>query len=470
MSISQLTSLPSIPFQSFSFSKDLQQYLSGRKLLKDELPFSLALLQQHYDHGYLQLHKGVINEQGTYRCSRCNESSLQQFFTYHCLRCHQNCTYCRTCIKMGKVSTCTPLFSWSGPAPVFIANQTSFAWNGMLSPAQQHASKHVSHACEHRKNILIWAVCGAGKTEILYEGLYQALQKGKRICIAAPRRDVVMELSPRLKAAFPTTSIATLHGESNEKHEYAQLILATTHQLLRFYHAFDWMIVDEVDAFPFSFDYTLQYAVEQARKKESGCIYLTATPSLQQKKTIETCRVLARYHGHPLPEPRFVWCGNWRKILSKGKLPSSIQRWLEQHEKKKSSLFLFVPTIADIPLFLQVVSKQYAISIEGVHAEDKERSEKVIRFREGKTKWLITTTILERGVTIANSHVAVIGAEHSVFTESGLVQIAGRVGRNKQYPTGEVIYFHYGKTEAMMQAKKQIVSCNKEAKKTGVLL
>lgn len=44
-------------------------------------------------------------------------------------------------------------------------------------------------------------------------------------------------------------------------------------------------------------------------------------------------------------------------------------------------------------------------------------------------------------------------AEEEIFSESALVQIAGRAGRSFEVPYGEVIYFHYGKTEAMVRAK-----------------
>ncbi len=44
------------------------------------------------------------------------------------------------------------------------------------------------------------------------------------------------------------------------------LVIATTHQLLKFYQAFDLLIVDEVDAFPYVDNPVLYHAVEQAVK------------------------------------------------------------------------------------------------------------------------------------------------------------------------------------------------------------
>ncbi|MGM9987326.1 MAG: DEAD/DEAH box helicase [Bacillaceae bacterium] len=469
MPISSLRQLPLQPLQPFSYDKNLQQLLVGKKLLFDELNISLSTLQQHYNNGYVQVHKGITKENNLYKCSRCHNEDQQQFYTYECLRCHRACTYCRNCIKMGRISECTPLFSWCGEEVYYDSNHGVLAWGGTLSMAQQRASDEVVAALRESRSLLLWAVCGAGKTEMIYEGIKEALQARKRICIAAPRRDVIMELAPRLKEAFPFATMAVLHGESEEKHIHAQLVLATTHQLFRYYKAFDTVIIDEVDAFPYYYDQTLQRAVTWARKEESTLIYLTATPSLKQQRQWQVVRVPARYHGYPLPVPTITWCGNWKKSLKQGRIPTAINKWLTKQMNQRKSLFLFVPTIEDTALLKTVIQKYYSISVEGVHANDEERTEKIERFRSREIKWLITTSILERGVTIPNSNVAVIGAEHLLFTESGLVQMAGRVGRSKDYPSGEVVFFHFGKTERMITAKKQIEACNMEAKKEGLL-
>src|SRR5699024_11472258 len=73
----------------------------------------------------------------------------------------------------------------------------------------------------------------------------------KRVCIATPRADVVRELLPRLQEAFSTVPIEALYGGSKDKEATAQIILSTTHQLLRFQDAFDVLIIDEIDAFPY---------------------------------------------------------------------------------------------------------------------------------------------------------------------------------------------------------------------------
>ena len=53
---------------------------------------------------------------------------------------------------------------------------------------------------------------------------------------------------------------------------------------------------------------------------------------------------------------------------------------------------------------------------------------------------MVTTTVLERGVTFENVHVFVYRAHHRVFNQATLIQIAGRVGRKPNYPLGDVYF------------------------------
>ncbi|WP_307794890.1 helicase-related protein [Alkalihalobacillus sp. BA299] len=303
-------------------------------------------------------------------------------------------------------------------------------------------------------------ICGSGKTEMLFQGMAKAIAARKRVLVAAPRTDVVIELTPRLKAAFPTTSVVSLYGGSEDKGKDGQLVISTTHQLLRYRNYFDVVIVDEVDAFPYSYDKSLQFAVQKAQKDNGVTVFLTATPSAELKK-IPQVKVPKRYHGYPLPVPKFQWCGNWKKQLNKKRLPLSVERWLKERSENRKQVFLFVPAIEVGEQLVRILSMQ-GIDYESVHAEDEARHQKVEKFRKGEIQLLITTTILERGVTVPNIDVAVLGAEDVIFTESALVQIAGRVGRHNDFPSGDIVFFHFGKTMAMIEAKRHIEKMNEE--------
>ncbi|KEK25387.1 DEAD/DEAH box helicase [Bacillus gaemokensis] len=446
--------------------------LVGRQMLLEELSLSKEELDRLEEQGDISLARGVIRKSSRYVCQRCGNIKQRLFTSFLCKRCNQMCTYCRKCIAMGRVGECTVLVrsvgdigrkKWLHP----------LQWEGRLSPGQDIAASGVMEAVRQKESFFIWAVCGAGKTEMLFYGIEEALKKGERVCIATPRTDVVIELAPRLQSVFPEVPIAALYGGSLDREKEARLIVSTTHQLLRYYRAFDVMIIDEIDAFPYAMDEMLHYAVEQACKERAARIYLTATPAERWKRNIQNGKqkgvtISGRYHRHPMPVPKFCWCGNWKKLLWRKKIPRVVLEWLTLYLQKQYPIFLFVPHVRYVDE-VSLLLKELDNRIEGVHAEDLGRKEKVAAFRKGDIPLLVTTTILERGVTVANLQVAVLGAEEDIFSESALVQIAGRVGRSRQEPSGDIVYFHYGKTEAMVLAKKHIQSMNKKAKKQGLI-
>lgn len=75
---------------------------------------------------------------------------------------------------------------------------------------------------------------------------------------------------------------------------------------------------------------------------------------------------------------------------------------------------------------------------------------------------LVTTTILERGVTFSQVDVFVCMANHHLYTSSSLIQIGGRVGRSPERPTGKLYFFHEGLSKSMLQCRKEINAMNKK--------
>ncbi|AXF56317.1 DEAD/DEAH box helicase [Salicibibacter kimchii] len=444
---------------------EVQKLLDGRALLPDELPFSYKKLEAFIRHGYVHMQPG-IHIRPRLKCARCGNNQKHWFSRYSCAWCDSACLYCRACISMGRVASCSPLFTWKGPAlSRKKARAGVLAWRGQLSPLQQRAADRITQTIKQSRSseLLVWAVCGAGKTEMLFPGISRGLKEGKRVLIATPRTDVVLELLPRLRQAFPTTALAGLYGGSEERFSYGQLVVATTHQTRRFQDAFDVAIIDEVDAFPYRFDESLAYAVKKATRKNAATIYLTATPDDQLRKRCESkdavIRVNRRFHGFPLPVPAFQWCGDWRKALSRARLPKGFSDWAFQQLATKRQALIFVPSIQTAEVLCEVL-RQRERSIASVHAGGPERKEIVENFRNGEMPMLVTTTILERGVTIYGIDVGVLGAEDEVFTVSALVQIAGRAGRSAEDPDGKVTFFHYGKTKAMNRCRQQILTMN----------
>lgn len=439
--------------------------VSGREWLEDE---------------YLELFKqGIIKEsevvrvkgiQGK-RCERCLNQSEDWFATF--IYKEKPVKYCRQCLDFKMIDDAQYLYRSIVLAPITekseILNQ-----DFQLSFLQQRASDFAKGILNSSGIGMIWAVCGAGKTEMMFETISLALLQKKRVCWAIPRADVVVDLIPRIKRAFPYARVVGLHGNSEEKNIYGDIVVTTTHQLIRFYQAFDLLIIDEVDAFPYTFDEMLPRLAQKACKTGCATIYLSATPSKTDQRLIKRgrlkcCLIPARYHLHALDIPKYCFSGNLSRFLKKRRLPRVIKKWFNKQLMLNRRALLFVPTIEMGYLLQEAIRKCFALEVEFVFSSDENRLAKVKNFKEGKGQFLITTMILERGVTIANIDVAIFSTEHEVFEESALVQISGRVGRNPMYPHGEIVFFHYGITLAMESARRQIREMNNHARRQKLL-
>jgi competence protein ComFA len=243
--------------------------------------------------------------------------------------------------------------------------------------------------------------------------------------------------------------------------------------LIRFYRAFQYLIIDEVDAFPYTFDEMLPRLATKACEPGCARLYLSATPSKELQRQLAKGRlssylIPARYHLHPLDLPKFKWSGPFEEQLARGELARGIRSWLARKIATDRRALLFVPTIKSGYQLQSLLKRCLRLEIDFVYSSDPERVEKVRDFKEGKGRFLITTMILERGVTIKDIDVAIFGAEHEVYEEAALVQISGRVGRSPQFPSGEIVFFHYGVTKAMSDARAQIKRMNVEKEKRGL--
>ena len=330
------------------------------------------------------------------------------------------------------------------------------------------------------RSFLLWAVTGAGKTEMIFPLLETVLSAGGKALVATPRRDVVLELAPRLAKAFPHVDRAVLYGGSEDRWRNAALTLATTHQLFRFQEAFDLVLIDELDAFPYHNDPMLHYAAVKARKPSGATVLLSATPPPALQRAVrrgrQPCaRVPVRYHRHPLPVPRRLGIPPLRRWLRKDRIPLKLARAIARSVRRGAQLFLFVPYIKQVaPLVERLRQHAEAFglapeAIDGTSSVDAERARKVSDFRTARLRILVTTTILERGVTVPRSDVFILDAEEAQFDESALVQMAGRAGRSADDPNGSVYFCSSFLTSSQRSAIRQVAAMNRLARRRGFL-
>lgn len=419
-------------------------------------------------------------------CRRCGSIAAEQS---PCAACGSSaCAYCEACLALGRSRACSLLLQGAAPPAVKGAaggfpTAADSRWG--LSPAQSAATgaalaylaeqRHASSAAA-KGRFLLWAVTGAGKTEMTFPLLDAILSSGGSVLVATPRRDVVLELAPRVARAFPEVTRATLYGGSSDRWRRGELTLATTHQLLRFRHAFDLVIIDELDAFPYHNDPMLAYAAEACCKPGGSFIYLSATPPRELQKQAASgklahARVPVRFHRHPLPVPLMLKVPSVQQLLKQQKLPADLLRRLTVSIERGAQIFMFVTRIAQIDALLHLLRRTLPdLRIEGTSSEDSLRAEKVMAFRDRTIRLLVTTTILERGVTVPKSDVYILDANNRLFDAASLVQMAGRAGRSKDDPAGNVVFAAPERSLGPKEAVKQIKRMNTIARRQGYLL
>lgn len=85
--------------------------------------------------------------------------------------------YCPRCVTLGRVSTLDKFYHVPEPNQ-FAVPEKILTWNGQLSPLQASASAEVKERMDQHCHQLLWAVTGAGKTEMIFAGIAAALKRG----------------------------------------------------------------------------------------------------------------------------------------------------------------------------------------------------------------------------------------------------------------------------------------------------
>lgn len=360
-----------------------------------------------------------------YICPRCSNSDKQYFSRIN------DKVYCRKCLKfIGKLA--------DGEYKV---NKGTCNLGYQLTREQEAASEFVLSNIIERCDCALNAVCGAGKTEIIYKSLEYCLNNNLRVGIAIPRKDVVIELKGRIEKDF-NVKVVAVYGGCKDILE-GDIVIFTTHQAYRYVGYFEVLIIDEVDAFPYNGDEVLKRILLKCSK---NFVYLSATMPdyIEKDRTINKFYLNKRYHGYKLPVPKYK-----ERVF----LLRALRRQLKKYKDKV--VLVYFPTI-----FLQTrIAKKIKYNYL-INSKMENRENILNELRKMEKGVVLTTTVLERGITIKGAQVIVYDASHNIFDKSTLIQIAGRVGRSKEFPNGDVIFLCRSKNRAILGAIKSLKSCN----------
>lgn len=324
-----------------------------------------------------------------------------------------------------------------------------------LSEKQEKLSKDVYNNLIDGKNVLINAVTGAGKTELVFLSMYEYLKRGLHVGFATPRKDVIIDLFPRFQKAFKNLTITTVYGEHTNKLN-ADIILLTCHQLYRYPNYFDLLILDEVDAFPYYNNEVLHNIFYNSIRKNFVMMSATIDEKLKNEILSNNGVILSlyeRYHGGKLIVPKVIKCPYCF-------MPLVVINLLYKFINSMKPVFIFAPKIEDGKQLFKILHLLFKKG-EFVSSKEEYRSIFIDKFKNKELDYLVTTSILERGVTVKDLQVIVYMADDEIYDEKTLIQIAGRVGRKSDAKTGEVYFLACEKTRDIKSCINTINGYNK---------
>lgn len=354
--------------------------------------------------------------------------------------------YCRLCLSFNGEK--------APKNPNLKRRKTEVTLSYSLSEEQKAVSDRLTEAYRAHRDSLVHAVCGAGKTELVYATMGYALSEGHQVGFAIPRKDVVIELTARIKEAFPSRKVIAVYQDHTDD-LVGDIVVLTTHQLYRYEAYFDLLIIDEADAFPFKDQPVLHSFFH--RSVRGNFIVMSATLSEDMKEEIRKrggicLSLMTRYHGHPLIVPKPIVWPFFPEIYVFLKLLA--------FRKKRFPVLIFTPTIDECEALFRIVG---ALMRRGnfVHSERAGRNEIIEGFKQGKYDYLITTSVLERGVTVKNLQVVVFHADSAIYDDKALIQISGRVGRKSDAWDGEAVFLCNRKNAFIRNSIRQIREANR---------
>ncbi len=377
--------------------------------------------------------------EGSFVCPRCGNRDPRY------LGFKKGETYCRRCLGFTGETV-----SYEAGRPKNVVLSLGYK----LSKEQERLSSIILDNYISGLDTLVYAVCGAGKTELSYKVISYAVSMGQKVGFALPRRDVVIELEDRIKSAFPDLKVVSVYG-GHDDDLAGDIVILTTHQLYRYTDYFDLLVMDEVDAFPFKGNDVLQEMFKRSLK--GHYVKMSATAGEEdleehRKEGKAIVELKTRFHKQPIPVPVYKEC------IGITKIPYLIHK-LRGYSKVGKPSLVFVPTVEQAYEVYQKI-RLFCPGGDYVTSQKGDRAAVIARFKKGGYKYLVTTAVLERGVTIKDLQVIVYQSDHPIYDEASLVQIAGRAGRKKDAPKGEVVFLADRNSGPMEKAIKEIRSCN----------
>lgn len=294
-----------------------------------------------------------------------------------------------------------------------------------------------------KMNRLILGDVGSGKTIVSFIALYMNMLAGYQGVLMAPTEILAVQHFNNMKSLFEDKLNIQLLTSSTKKGERNKIlqnlkngetqVLIGTHSLLNdelVYNNLGLVITDEQHRFGVNQRQTLQ-----EKGKDVDVLYMSATP-------IPRTLALTIYGDMDIIEIRTKPGGRKEiitKIFKNSELKNVLEKMLNEI-KAGHQIYVVAPLIEDEEdekMNVNSLKDKFDVAFNGMvptgllHGKMKpnQKDEVMNSFKNGDTKILISTTVIEVGVDVKNATMMVIfNAER--FGLATLHQLRGRVGRN----------------------------------------
>lgn len=294
-----------------------------------------------------------------------------------------------------------------------------------------------------KMNRLILGDVGSGKTIVSFIALYMNMLAGYQGVLMAPTEILAVQHFNNMKSLFGDKLNIQLLTSSTKKGERNKIlqnlkngetqVLFGTHSLLNdelVYNNLGLVITDEQHRFGVNQRQTLQ-----EKGKDVDVLYMSATP-------IPRTLALTIYGDMDITEIRTKPGGRKEiitKIFKNSELKNVLEKMLDEI-KAGHQIYVVAPLIddeEDEKMNVTSLKDKFDVAFNGMvptgllHGKMKpnQKDEVMNSFKNGDTKILISTTVIEVGVDVKNATMMVIfNAER--FGLATLHQLRGRVGRN----------------------------------------
>lgn len=322
----------------------------------------------------------------------------------------------------------------------FISSLPFSLTNGQMQAVSDIKGDFLS---KKKMNRLILGDVGSGKTIVSFIALYMNMLAGYQGVLMAPTEILAVQhfnnmvglFGDKLNIQLLTSS--TKKGERNKilqtlKNGETQVLIGT-HSLLNdelVYNNLGLVITDEQHRFGVNQRQTLQ-----EKGKDVDVLYMSATP-------IPRTLALTIYGDMDITEIRTKPGGRKEiitKIFKNSELKNVLEKMLDEI-KAGHQIYVVAPLIddeEDEKMNVTSLKDKFDVAFNGMvptgllHGKMKpnQKEEVMNSFKNGDTKILISTTVIEVGVDVKNATMMVIfNAER--FGLATLHQLRGRVGRN----------------------------------------